>query len=134
MGDGFYEAVVSTLAEPTSAGLVAPRRRGRARGSRRRQRVGEPRGDAVEAEQADRAGSVDVRAVGLDRRRGSPRRPRSGGSSSSLRRQSGSGSRSWACRSVSTSPGKTVVTETPVPESSWRSASAKPRSAALVAP
>ena len=35
---------------------------------------------------------------------------------------------------VSTSPGNALVTETPVPESSCRSASAKPRSAALVAP
>ena len=41
---------------------------------------------------------------------------------------------SWACSSLTISPGKTVVTETPVPASSWRSASAKPRWAALVAP
>jgi serine/threonine protein kinase len=41
---------------------------------------------------------------------------------------------SWSCSEVAISPGKTVVTETPVPASSWRSASANARCAALVAP
>ena len=66
--------------------------------------------------------------------RRSPRRRAAAAARSRSPRQSGSRSRSWAWSSVSTSPGKTVVTETPVPESSCRSASAKPRSAALVAP
>ena len=48
--------------------------------------------------------------------------------------QSGSDAFSWSCSAVAISPGKTVVTETPEPLSSCRSASAKPRWAALVAP
>jgi len=41
---------------------------------------------------------------------------------------------SWSCSEETISPGKTVVTDTPLPASSWRRASAKARWAALVAP
>ena len=134
MGDGFYEAVVSTLAEPTSRAQSRRGAAGRARGCGARSAVGEPRGEAVEAEQPDRAGQrrrarASASTAVEDRpgdHRATAARPRRRGAS----RAAGVGS--WAWRSVSTSPGNTVVTETPVPESSCRSASAKPRSTALV--
>ena len=50
------------------------------------------------------------------------------------RYQSGIRSFSWSCRFVAISPGYTVVSETPVPLSSWRSASANIRCAAFVPP
>jgi hypothetical protein len=50
------------------------------------------------------------------------------------RYQAGMRSFSWSCSDVAISPGYTVVSDTPVPLSSWRSASANMRCAAFVAP
>ena len=113
--------------------------------------VGEPRGDAARRRRRQRAHdpqpAIPFRPSSRDERPG--RRPRGGrappraaprrsrprsAARSPPRYQSGIESFSWSCRWVAISPGKTVVTDTPVPLSSCRSASANARWAALVAP
>ena len=108
---------------------LVPARRRRAAADGGEQAVEQTGGDIVDRQQPHLPRHVDLAAVLLD-----------GGQDSGGHllgrdrvlelRQSGSCSAS-ACRSVATSPGKIVLSETPVPESSWRSASANPLLAAL---
>ena len=111
---------------------LVPARRRRAAADGGEQAVEQTGGDIVDRQQPHLPRHVDSRRSSSTAVKTAEATSSAGIASSELR-QSGSCSAS-ACRSVATSPRKIVLSETPVPESSWRSASANPLLAAFVAP